>query len=68
MRRANSLSGLVFVVILGVGLALAYFEFSVSAFGESAAIAVGSFAVAIIASYSIRIADEKGSARRCRLS
>ena len=58
MRKTNSLPGLLFVVIFGVGLALAYLEFAVSAFGESASIAVGAFVIAIIASYSIKIADQ----------
>ena len=58
MRKTNSLPGLIFVVILGVGLAFAYLEYAVSAFGESASIAVGAFVIAIIASYSIKIADQ----------
>lgn len=58
MRKTNSLPGLIFVVILGVGLAFAYLEYDVSAFGGSASIAVGAFVIAIIASYSIKIADQ----------
>jgi regulator of protease activity HflC (stomatin/prohibitin superfamily) len=58
MNKTSSLPGLIFVVILGVGLTFAYLEFSVSAFGQSAAIAVGSFVIAIVASYSIKIADQ----------
>jgi regulator of protease activity HflC (stomatin/prohibitin superfamily) len=58
MRKTNALPGLIFVVILGVGLALAYLEYAVSAFGESAAIAIVAFVIAIIASYSIKIADQ----------
>ena len=58
MRKANSLSGLIFVVILGVGLALAYLEYAVSALAESASIAVAAFIIAIVASYSIKIADQ----------
>jgi len=58
MRKTNSLPGLIFVVIFGVGLAFAYLEFAVSAFGESASIAIGAFVIAIIASYSIKIADQ----------
>jgi regulator of protease activity HflC (stomatin/prohibitin superfamily) len=58
MRKTNSLSGLIFVVILGVGLALAYLEYAVSAPGESASIAIAAFVIAIIASYSIKIADQ----------
>ena len=58
MRKTNSLSGLIFVVILGVGLALAYLEYAVSALAESASIAVAAFIIAIVASYSIKIADQ----------
>jgi len=58
MRKTNSLPGLLFVVIFGVGLAFAYFEFAMSALGESASIAVVAFVIAIIASYSIKIADQ----------
>ena len=58
MRKTNSLPGLIFVVILGVGLAFAYLEYAVSAFVASASIAVGAFVIAIIASYSIKIADQ----------
>jgi regulator of protease activity HflC (stomatin/prohibitin superfamily) len=58
MRKANSLPGLIFVVILGVGLALAYLEYAASSFGESASIAIAAFVIAIIASYSIKIADQ----------
>jgi hypothetical protein len=58
MRKTNSLPGLLFAVILGVGLALAYLEYTVSAFGESASIAGVALVIAIIASYSIKIADQ----------
>jgi regulator of protease activity HflC (stomatin/prohibitin superfamily) len=58
MRKTNSLPGLIFVVILGVGLAFAYLQYDVSALGGSASIAVGAFVIAIIASYSIKIADQ----------
>ena len=58
MRNTNSLQGLIFVVILAVGLAFAYLEYAVSAFVGSASIAVGAFVIAIIVSYSIKIADQ----------
>jgi hypothetical protein len=58
MRKTNSLSGLIFVIILGVGLAWAYLAYAASAFGESASIAIVAFVIAIIASYSIKIADQ----------
>ena len=58
MRKTNSLSGLIFVVILGVGLVLAYLEYTVSALAESTSIAVAASVIAIVASYSIKIADQ----------
>jgi len=58
MRKTNPLSGLIFVVVIGVGLVLAYLEYDASAFGESASIAIVAFVVAIIASCSIKIADQ----------
>ncbi len=58
MRKTSPLSGLIFVVIFGVGLALAYFGYAVSAPAESTSIAVAAFIIAIAASYSIKIADQ----------
>ena len=58
MRKTNPLSGLIFVVIFGVGLALAYLGYAVSAPAESTSIAVAAFIIAIAASYSIKIADQ----------
>jgi len=58
MRKTNSLPVLIFFVILGVGMALAYLEYAMSAFGGAASIAVIAFIIAIVASYSIKIADQ----------
>ena len=58
MRKTNSLPVLIFFVILGVGMALAYLEYAMSAFGGAASIAVVAFIIAIVASYSIKIADQ----------
>ena len=58
MRKTNSLPVLIFFAILGVGMALAYLEYAMSAFGEAASIAVVAFIIAIVASYSIKIADQ----------
>jgi regulator of protease activity HflC (stomatin/prohibitin superfamily) len=58
MRKTSALSGLIFVVIFGVGLAVAYLGYAVSAPAESASIAVAAFIFAIAASYSIKIADQ----------
>src|SRR5450631_2250231 len=58
MRKTNPLPGLIFVVILCIGLAFAYFEYAASAYAGSVAIAVVAFIVAIVVSYSIKIADQ----------
>lgn len=58
MRKVSALPGLIFVVIAGIGLAFAYVEYAHSAFRESVSIAVGAFVVAVVASYSIKIADQ----------
>lgn len=58
MRKTSALPALIFVVIFGIGLAFAYFEYSNSAFREGGSIAVGAFVIAFIASYSIKIADQ----------
>ena len=41
-----------------IGSAFAYFEYTNSAYGESLSIAVGAFVIAVVASYSIKIADQ----------
>ncbi len=58
MKKTNALPGLIFVAILCVGLAFAYRQYAMSAFGESASIAAGALVIAIIASYSVKIADQ----------
>ena len=58
MRKISALPGLVFVVIVAIGSAFAYFEYTNSAYGESLSIAVGAFVIAVVASYSIKIADQ----------
>jgi regulator of protease activity HflC (stomatin/prohibitin superfamily) len=58
MRKPSSLPGLIFVLIFGLGLALAYSSFGVSTYQESATIAIGSAVVAFIVSYSIKVADQ----------
>ena len=49
---------MIFVVIVSIGSAFAYFEYTKSAYGESLSIAVGAFVIAVVASYSIKIADQ----------
>ncbi len=59
MRKTSALPGLIFVVIVGIGLAFAYFRYTnAAAYGESLSIAVGTFVIAVAASYSIKIADQ----------
>jgi regulator of protease activity HflC (stomatin/prohibitin superfamily) len=58
MRKTNPLPGLIFVVILCIGLASAYFEYAASAYTGSIVTAVAAFIVAIIVSYAIKIADQ----------
>ena len=58
MQKTSALPGLIFVVIIGIGLAFAYAGYSSSAYGLSLTIAVGTFVIAAVASYSIKIADQ----------
>src|SRR5208337_2997441 len=58
MRKTNALPWLVFVVIAGIGLAFAYLAYSRSAYEEGAAIGIVAFGIAVVVSYSIKIADQ----------
>jgi hypothetical protein len=58
MRKSNSLPALIFVVILGIGLALAYSTLALSDYRESASIAAGFAILAFIVSYSVKVADQ----------
>ena len=58
MRRPSSLPGLIFVIIFGVSLVLAYSTFVRANYSESLSIAVVGFVVAIIVSSSVKIADQ----------
>ena len=58
MRKSSSLPGLIFVVIFGAGLIFAYSTFSFLGYGQSVLIAVGSFIIASIVSYSVKVADQ----------
>ena len=57
MRKTSPLPGLIFVVILAIGLGLAYFEY-VASVTASAAISIIALLVALIASYAVKIADQ----------
>ena len=58
MRKTNSLPGLIFVVIFGLGLIPAYSTAAPPSYVESASIAVVSAIIAFIVSYSIKVADQ----------
>lgn len=58
MRRPNALPGLIFVVILGIGLAFAYVAYAPGAYGASLSFFAVAFVIALIVSASIRIADQ----------
>ena len=58
MRRPSSLPLLIFVVILGIGLALAYSTYALPDYRESAWIAVVSAVIAFVVSYSVKIANQ----------
>ena len=58
MRKSNSLPTLIFVVIVGLGLALAYATAAPPYYHASAWIVVLTFVVAFIVAYSIKIADQ----------
>jgi regulator of protease activity HflC (stomatin/prohibitin superfamily) len=57
MKSKSLFSGFIFVVILGIGLALASSVYNVSNISESVIIAVSAFVIAIIISSAIKIAD-----------
>ncbi len=58
MRTTNSFALLIFVAILGVGVALAYGTYGISTTGENIWIAAGAFVVALIVAYGIRVANQ----------
>jgi regulator of protease activity HflC (stomatin/prohibitin superfamily) len=57
MKSKSLFSGFVFVIIFGVGIALAYMAHEVFSTAEIVIIVVGSFLVALIISSAIKIAD-----------
>jgi regulator of protease activity HflC (stomatin/prohibitin superfamily) len=58
MRQNNSFATLVFVIVLGFGLWLAYIAYSRSNAAESVLIGVIAFVVAVLVSASIKIANQ----------
>ena len=58
MRKPSPLPGLIFVVIVGIGLALAYSVLAVSSYGASLATVVVFVIIAFVVSYSVKVADQ----------
>ena len=58
MRNANALPILIFFVIFGIGLAVAYSTLSGFDYRNSVGITIGSAALAFIVSYSVKIANQ----------
>jgi regulator of protease activity HflC (stomatin/prohibitin superfamily) len=58
MRTTNSLPLLIFIAILGVGVALAYGIYGASTNWVSVWIVVGAFVVALVVAYAIRVANQ----------
>jgi len=58
MRKTSSFAVLIFIVILGIGVGLAYTMYRVSANVESVWIGVSAFVIALVVSSAIKIADQ----------
>jgi regulator of protease activity HflC (stomatin/prohibitin superfamily) len=58
MRTTNSFAILVFIAILGVGVALAYGMYGTWTNWESVWIVAGAFVVALVVAYAIRVANQ----------
>ena len=58
MRKSSALPGLIFVVIAGIGLAFAYLAYTNAAYNEGVVIGAVALIIAVIASYSIKVADQ----------
>jgi regulator of protease activity HflC (stomatin/prohibitin superfamily) len=58
MRKGSSFAALIFIVILGVGIGLAYTTYRVSASAESLWIGGVAFVIALVVSSAIKIADQ----------
>lgn len=67
MRTTNSFAILIFIAILGVGVALAYGMYGTLTNAESIAIIAGAFIVALVVAYSIRVANQWDKAVVLRL-
>jgi regulator of protease activity HflC (stomatin/prohibitin superfamily) len=58
MRKGSSFAALIFIVILGIGVGLAYTTYRVSASAESLWIGGVAFVIALVLSSAIKIADQ----------
>ena len=58
MRTTSAIPSLIFIVIFGVGLSLAYSRYAASDYSASLGIAAGSFVLALIASSATKIANQ----------
>ncbi len=58
MRKSSSFAVLIFVVIFGIGLGLAFAAYSTSASTVSVLIGIVSFAIALVVSLAIKVADQ----------
>jgi regulator of protease activity HflC (stomatin/prohibitin superfamily) len=58
MRKSSSFAVLVFIVIFGIGVGLAYTLYGGSANAESVGIGVIAFVLAVVVSAAIKVADQ----------
>jgi regulator of protease activity HflC (stomatin/prohibitin superfamily) len=58
VRKPNSLPGLIFVIVFGVGLAFAYSSYMLGEPHDAIWIAIGAGIIAYIISYSIKVANQ----------
>ena len=67
MRKSSSFAALIFFVIIGNGVGLAFAVYNTTAYGERTLVAIISFVIAIFASLSVKIADQWDKAVVLRL-
>ncbi len=58
MNKGSALPGLIFIIIAGIGLGLAYGDYKSTAYGASLVIAASGFIIAAIAAYAVKIANQ----------
>ena len=67
MRKSSSFASLIFIVILGIGVVLAFAMYRVTANIESAWIGVIAFVIALVVSLAVKVADQWDKAVILRL-